>query len=79
MADTLTYIENDERLQDRLFLNDGKGNFTKAINALPKMLSAKSVVAAADIDGDGDLDLFRWRQGQCQVNIPPTQEFYFAK
>ena len=51
------YVENDERLQDRLFINDGKGNFTKA-RALPKMLSAKSVVAAADVDGDGDIDLF---------------------
>jgi hypothetical protein len=45
-------------MQDRLFLNDGKGNFIKANDALPKMLSSKSVVAFADIDGDGDIDLF---------------------
>ncbi|MFI5128843.1 MAG: VCBS repeat-containing protein [Chitinophagales bacterium] len=52
------YTENDPRLQDRLFLNDGKGNFMKAMDALPKMLSSKSVVAFADIDSDGDIDLF---------------------
>ena len=52
------YTENDERLQDRFFLNDGKGNFTKAAGALPKMLSSKSVVAVADIDNDGDSDIF---------------------
>lgn len=52
------YEENDPRLQDRLFLNDGKGNFYAAKNSLPSMLSSKSVVAAADVDGDGDIDLF---------------------
>ena len=51
------YTEHDERLQDRLFLNDGKGNFTKALDALPKMFTSKSVIAVADIDNDGDLDI----------------------
>ena len=44
--------------QDRLYFNDGKGNFALAASALPSMLTSTSVVAAADYDQDGDLDLF---------------------
>jgi len=50
--------ESDKALQDRLYLNDGKGNFKRSIDALPAMLSSKSCVRAGDIDNDGDMDLF---------------------
>lgn len=52
------FVPDDPALQDRLYLNDGKGNFSKSANALPQMLVSKSCVSAADINGDGKLDLF---------------------
>ena len=44
-------------LLDRLYINDGKGNFSKS-SGLPNLYGNKSVAVAADIDHDGDMDLF---------------------
>jgi enediyne biosynthesis protein E4 len=49
-------VQDDPLFQDRLYLNNGKGTFTKGI--LPKLLTNKSCVKAADLDQDGDIDLF---------------------
>ncbi|AXT49871.1 RNA-binding protein [Aquimarina sp. BL5] len=45
-------------LQDRLYLNNGQGNFSKAENKLPELITAGSVVTPCDYDSDGDIDLF---------------------
>jgi len=42
---------------DRLYLNDGKGHFSRSDN-LPRIPGNKSVAVAADFDHDGDEDLF---------------------
>jgi len=52
------YAADDALLQDRLYLNDGKGNFTKAADALPVMHVSKSCARVADINGDGKPDIF---------------------
>lgn len=53
------HFQNDDpALQDRLYINDGKGNFTKNSEALPDMRMSKSCAAPYDINGDGFMDLF---------------------
>jgi len=45
---------------DKLYINDGKGNFTVSEQILPTQngYHSSSTVTVADIDGDKDLDLF---------------------
>lgn len=52
------FSPTDGELQDRLYMNDGKGNFTKAVKALTEERNAGSCVQSLDMDADGDLDLF---------------------
>ena len=65
------FSEGAPALQDRLYLNDGRGSFRKAEGgrALPIEANSGSRAAAADYDGDGHIDLFvggrvvPWRYG----------------
>lgn len=49
---------NHSNLQDRLYLNDGKGKFKRDKQALPEEFLNGSVVKVLDVDNDKDWDLF---------------------
>lgn len=59
-------------LQHRLYINDGKGNFSIGNNRLPANTMNIAVAIANDFDGDGDQDLFIGsRSVPFNYGIPP--------
>lgn len=51
-------LPGSREIQNRLYVNDGKGNFTLNTSALPPNADNCGAVAANDFDKDGDMDLF---------------------
>ena len=49
---------NSSAYQDRLYINDGKGNFRLDVDALPKNFTSTLCTRAVDFNKDGKLDLF---------------------
>ncbi|UZR96595.1 VCBS repeat-containing protein [Chondrinema litorale] len=64
--------------QDRLYLNDGAGNFSKAETSLPNNTTSGSCAVAVDFDKDGDLDVFVGGR-LTPENYPYIPESHFFK
>jgi len=55
----IQYEEGSIYYKPRLYLNDGKGNFSLSKNGIPDSVrTIAGCITAADLDGDGDPDLF---------------------
>jgi len=68
------FSANSTELIDRLYINDGKGHFTKSQQVLPSFqFESSSCVTAADVEGDGDQDLF------VGVRLKPGKYGYLCK
>ena len=61
--------------QNRLYINNGRGDFTRQ-DSMPKNMGNTAVLIPVDIDNDGDLDVFS-ASGSMPVNYGATPENCF--
>jgi len=51
------YARGSDILQDRLYINNGRGTFRLATDALPNIKENTGTISTADFDADGDQDI----------------------
>jgi len=51
-------IGEENNYRARLYINDGRGNFTRSANTIPSINQNIAVIAPNDFDSDGDIDVF---------------------
>ncbi len=72
------FSEGDPAYRNRIYLNDGSGNFSEATDLLPEGAENTSVLAAEDFDQDGDVDIFVG--GSIRPNqYPRSEESYILR
>lgn len=72
-------VEGPHALEDRLYLNDGKGHFRKSPPYISQLYENKSCIAVADVDRDGDMDMFVGTLANTRgsdYGIPQTSHLY---
>ncbi|MBN8686198.1 MAG: VCBS repeat-containing protein [Chitinophagales bacterium] len=66
--------------EDRLYINDGKGNFKKKDLSFPIQYESKSCIAVSDFDKDGDMDFFIGNlASQTQYGDPVNSYLYINR
>ena len=74
----IRFEEGSVFYQPRLYLNDGKGNFSLAIGSIPEHVKTiAGTVSAGDLDGDGDLDIFIG--GRVSRNYPGSPQSFILR
>lgn len=64
-------------MQNRLYLNDGKGSFSPNYRALPPSGFNTAVAVPFDLDADGDLDLFVGNRSLPGIYGAPPKHFVY--
>ena len=69
------FSANDDALQDRLYLNDGRGNLRRDSGALPTLWESGSCVVVGDFNRDGRPDLFVGRRTVARAYGKPPRSY----